>query len=148
VSSKANSEAAFQLQIEQLARFYGWRVFHAPDNRPSGKTGRVQRVEPGFPDLVLLRPPDIIFAELKTDTGRLSAAQREWHDELSSISDSIASLTLEAFGEQRMDGFGGPLPAWTPSVHAFVWKPRDFEVIHMTLARGRRRVEPTYGSAA
>lgn len=125
----AASERGFQAQVEYLAQLHGWRVFHAPDNRPIQTRGgrvRKQRVYPGFPDLVLLRPPAIIFAELKTDTGRLQPAQREWLDELGQVGDAIASLATEANGQAAP-----PLP----SVHGFVWRPRDLEVIQLTLAR-------------
>lgn len=52
-----------------LARLLGWRVFHPFNSR---------RSEPGWPDLSLVKPPRIVFVEVKTDTGRLSAAQRTW----------------------------------------------------------------------
>jgi hypothetical protein len=32
---------------------------------------------PGFPDLVLIRPPSVMFLELKRETGRLSPTQRD-----------------------------------------------------------------------
>ena len=36
----------------------------------------------GFPDLVLIRPPRVLFLELKRQTGRLSPIQREVIDQL------------------------------------------------------------------
>jgi hypothetical protein len=73
------SEAVLQSRVESLAREFGWRVFHAPDNRPNAR-GAVQRITPGFPDLVLVHRPSgrILYRELKTMTGRLTPAQREW----------------------------------------------------------------------
>jgi hypothetical protein len=133
---RADSEAGFQQQVEYLAQLHGWRIFHAPDNRPIKlRSGRVikQNVRPGFPDLVLLRPPELIFAELKTDTGRISPAQREWLNELGQVSDAIATLAVEAYGAARLEF--GPTPPGLPSVHGFVWRPRDLEVIQLTLAR-------------
>src|SRR3954465_2461932 len=77
------SEAAWQGQVEGRARFYQWKVFHAPDNKPtttaSGRAAR-QRVSPGFPGLILLRGPALIVAELKTDRGRMGPGQEEWLD--------------------------------------------------------------------
>jgi hypothetical protein len=59
----------FQAQVLQLARLCGWRVYHTHDSR---------RRAVGFPDLVLVKGPYLIFAELKCDKGRLTEAQEEW----------------------------------------------------------------------
>lgn len=52
-----------------VATLLGWTAYHTHDSRHSA---------PGFPDLVLVRPPRIVFAELKTATGKLSEAQVHW----------------------------------------------------------------------
>ena len=62
------TEKQFQTQIVQLAKMHGWWVYHTFDARKS---------EPGFPDLVLIRAPEILFWELKTETGRMSKPQDE-----------------------------------------------------------------------
>ena len=67
------SERDWQATVVQLAKLRGWRHYHTHDSRRSA---------PGFPDLVLVRGERVIFAELKTDTGRVSVAQREWLDAL------------------------------------------------------------------
>ena len=58
-------------QIKDLAKIYHWRLYHPFLSKWS---------ERGFPDLVLLRPPRIIFAELKRDDGKLTPSQQEWAD--------------------------------------------------------------------
>lgn len=68
------SEKSFQAQILHLARLAGWRCYHTHDSRHSQK---------GFPDLVLVRPPEIVFAELKSEDGKLRPEQREWLEALS-----------------------------------------------------------------
>lgn len=60
------SETELQRQIVDLAKAFKWWVYHTYDSRKS---------TPGFPDLVLIRPPRVIFAELKSDAGRLTAEQ-------------------------------------------------------------------------
>lgn len=78
------SEAVLQRKVEDALSATGWRWFHAPDNRPAGKAGRVQRVVPGFPDLcaVNARQRRVLYAELKRHTGRVTDDQAAWHADL------------------------------------------------------------------
>ena len=68
------SEKDFQAIVIHAAVALGWRYYH---------THRSDRSPAGFPDLVLVRGGTVIFAELKRKTGRVSAAQQEWLDDLS-----------------------------------------------------------------
>ena len=70
------TEAGFLGWVRDLARWRHWRTYH---------TLRSKGSEPGFPDLVLLRPPRLIVAELKTERGRVSHYQREWLAELEAV---------------------------------------------------------------
>ena len=60
------SEAEWQDVVEQFARLHGWWVWH--DNDP-------RRNREGFPDLVLIRER-VVWAELKSDTGKLRPGQQ------------------------------------------------------------------------
>lgn len=62
-------EKAFDAQVLQLARLCGWLAYH-----PYSST----RSPEGFPDRVFVRPPRILFVELKRERGRLSAEQERW----------------------------------------------------------------------
>lgn len=119
------TEAQWQAQVVGLARFYSWVVYHPPTNRPNAR-GRVQRVTAGFPDLTLARETrlgdgevELIFAELKTDTGRLGPGQRDWLDLLGRV----------------------------PGAEAVLWRPRDFEEVQTRLARGKRISRPAFAPA-
>jgi len=59
-----------------LAFSRGWKYYHAPDNKPIN--GRIQKVIPGFPDLVLVKEKRLIFAELKKEVGRTTPEQDSW----------------------------------------------------------------------
>ncbi len=83
--------------IIPYARLQGWRVYF---------THHSQHSPAGFPDLWMVRGAQLLVRELKTDTGRLTAAQREW---------------LEA-----LQGAG---------VDAKVWRPRDWAWIVATLTK-------------
>jgi len=74
----AVTEADLQAQVLELAALRGWRVFHDHDSR---------RNHAGFPDLVLVRRSRLVFAELKTRTGRVRPAQQEWLAALEAVAD-------------------------------------------------------------
>lgn len=67
------TERAFMAQVIRCAELFRWRHYH---------THRSEKSPSGFPDLVLVRRPRVIFAELKSDRGTLTDAQRAWLDEL------------------------------------------------------------------
>ena len=50
------TEAAWQQTVIEAADLLGWFVYHNPDSR---------RSTAGFPDLVLIRAPRVMFLELK-----------------------------------------------------------------------------------
>jgi len=93
---RPETEASFMAAIIELATLLHWKVWHDYDSRKN---------TPGFPDLVLCKPPVLIMAELKTDVGRVRPEQREW----------LAAL------------------AGVPGVLACVWRPRDFAAIQAAL---------------
>ena len=82
------SEAEFQTAVVGLADLCGWLACHFHDSRREVRRRDGTRLfvgdkaTRGFPDLVLVRPPDLLFVELKSEKGRLTKAQREWRDSL------------------------------------------------------------------
>ena len=76
-------ERGFQQAVIDLAHAYHWSVFHARTSRTSSGAyvTAVSGDGVGFVDLVLVRDR-VLFRELKTDTGRLSPAQRAWGERL------------------------------------------------------------------
>jgi hypothetical protein len=69
----------------------------------------------GYPDLTLVRPPRVVFAEMKSQTGRLSETQREW----------LADL------------------AACPGIESYVWRPNDWFSIETILARDPEQLSLT-----
>lgn len=67
------SERALQDAIIQVAKLNRWLVYHTHDSRHSAA---------GFPDLVLIRAPAVLFIELKSQAGKLTAEQARWLEEL------------------------------------------------------------------
>lgn len=94
------SERDFQRAVVDLATASRWTLcYHTLNSRGSAS---------GFPDLVLVRVPELIFAELKTDKGRVSDAQHEW------------LRSLEACG-----------------VETYVWRPSDWATVEARLTAPR-----------
>ena len=79
----ALSEADFQRRVIDLAKLRGWKVAHyRPAKGPKGAWSTPVTGHAGAPDLILARDGEVILAELKSETGRLSAEQRQWLDAL------------------------------------------------------------------
>ena len=92
------TEAELQETVRDIAETTGWLYYH---------TYRSERSPAGFPDLTLVRPPRVVFAELKSEDGILTNDQKLW------------MLTL---GRAR------------PRVEAYVWRPADVNLIAITLS--------------
>jgi len=87
------TEARFLGVTLEVATLFRWMVYHPPDNRPiTSKKGTVyrQQVAAGWPDLVLARAGTVLVRELKTRTGRVSAAQTAWHAALTAAGLDVA----------------------------------------------------------
>ncbi|MDR4533224.1 VRR-NUC domain-containing protein [Glutamicibacter sp. PS] len=69
------TEEAFQNEVISAAKGLGFtKIYHTHDSR---------RSPAGFPDLVLVHPRrGVIFAELKSERGRVSDAQQAWLEDL------------------------------------------------------------------
>ena len=62
------TEAQLQAAVIALAKALGWMVYHTHDSRKS---------EAGFPYLVIVKR-QVLYREIKTETGGLTPAQSQW----------------------------------------------------------------------
>jgi hypothetical protein len=90
------SEADLQSQVTELAEKTGWLFYH---------TYRSDRSPAGFPDLVLVRPPRLLFVELKKQRAKRTPAQDVWAEALEEVS--------------------GP----SENVQYYCWRPSDWDEI-------------------
>lgn len=107
---KSAPEAIFQDQVVRMARMASWIVWHEyPQKFPSGRHGSRDK---GKPDLTLISRigRGIIFAELKTDTGKLTPEQIE-----------AGEAIVKSGGEY------------------YVWRPRDLQDIAKRLGTTHRK---------
>ena len=68
------NEAAFQRRITDFCDYLHLRWFHSGDSRRDSCAG--------FPDLVICGPGGLVFAEVKAESGKVSAEQFAWLDDL------------------------------------------------------------------
>lgn len=74
-----STEEQLQSWVIDEAHRHGWLVAHFRKARTAhGWVTPVQADGKGWPDLVIVRPPRIIFAELKAQRGRKSPEQKRW----------------------------------------------------------------------
>ena len=95
------------------AMMFGWQVNHQrPARRKDGSWRTATEGHVGFPDLTLAHPRHgVVFSELKSHRGKLSADQETWRD------------TILAGGG-----------VW------YLWKPADFDEVMAVLTEGPSRV--------
>lgn len=108
----APTEAEFQAQVVELAGICGWEHNHTRRTIGRGRKWVTATSRTGWPDLTLWHPSGggVLFVELKTDTGKVSADQQR-------TLTSLASSGAE--------------------VH--VWRPRDWDTIVARLQAPRGR---------
>src|SRR5688572_18923057 len=73
------SEAVWTAHVLQLAAALNWVTCHfRPARTDKGWRTAVQGMGVGFPDLVLVRPPRLVFADVQAGRGKRSPAQQVW----------------------------------------------------------------------
>ena len=87
------SEDALQAQVELVADALGWRHYHTHDSRRSDR---------GFPDLVLVRAPRLVFAELKRQNGRVRPDQKLWLGALQTVAAAVEAACGQALVEVHL----------------------------------------------
>jgi hypothetical protein len=105
--TKHLKEGEFLTQVVELAELTGWLVYHArPAWSEKGWRTPIQG-NVGFPDLVLVRAPQMIFAELKSQKGKAAETQLTW----------LSQLNLVARGLNPHNIF------------VYIWRPDDWDQI-------------------
>jgi hypothetical protein len=104
------SERSFMGQVLTYARLMGWRIFHDSATNTArrcsacGAVRGTPRNAAGLPDLILVRRPRVVWAELKSQRGKATEDQRDWLDD------------LRASGQ-----------------HVYLWRPSDWPEIEKVL---------------
>lgn len=86
------SEKQWQKQVEEALDVYGWWWFHVPSNvlvcmRCHAKNYR--GIKRGFPDILAIKPPHILWIELKRERGWLDPDQKRVHEMLRACGQTV-----------------------------------------------------------
>ena len=90
------SERDWQREVRQIARTYGWLEYCTWDSRHSPS---------GYPDLSMARPPRIVFAELKSERGKVAPEQEMWAEAMRAC----------------------------PGAEYYLWRPSQIDAVHDVL---------------
>ena len=96
----------FMPAVIELAELLGWRVYHQGGDIRKGVRSATG---PGFPDLVMVRTGELLFVELKSETGYVSDAQVAWLQALAEVVDS------ESDSGYGSGGTGIAVHVWRPA---------------------------------
>lgn len=99
------TERQFLDAVRDACRWARLLCYHTHDSR---------RSEPGFPDLVVVGPSGLLFRELKSERGRLTADQRQWLERLTEAGADASVWRPSAWPDQvllELHGIGGRCPS-------------------------------------
>jgi VRR-NUC domain-containing protein len=115
VKAPVQTERQFERAVVEYAQLRGWLAWHAYDSRKS---------TPGWPDLAFARKGRLVLAELKSENGRVSTAQRRWLEALGIEDEHVRRHALHP-----IRGF-----EWrVPRLMVCLWRPADWPEIEEIL---------------
>jgi VRR-NUC domain len=106
-------EQSLQACVLEVARLAGWRTLHIRPARRADGSWRtpVAGDGKGWPDLTLVRPPRLLFVELKSERGKLRPEQQDWLDVLRLL----------------------------PQAEVYLWTPADWNALVQVLTGSRSK---------
>jgi hypothetical protein len=125
------TEKEFQKRVTDYAVWAGWKFVHfRPAQTSKGWRTPVEGpLGAGWPDLILIHEKDrrLIFAEIKSDNGKVFPAQELVHAVLLKL--AYAGVVVRSGKEWAV-----------PSIALHVWRPRDWPEIVATLGGSQEKV--------
>lgn len=128
------SEKDFSTQVEGMLDLFGWQWCHFRTARTKESWKTAITGHKGFVDYVAVRPPRVIFAELKSDTGKLSDDQYEWIEALKDCQRVIIADPLTVSGQVATIRLHRDVKTvLLPEI--YVWKPGDSDEVERILRK-------------
>ena len=126
--AKGISETAFASQVESLLNLYRWHWCHFRPALTGAGWRTAMTGKKGIPDYIAVRPPRLIFAELKDEVKPTTPEQQEWLDLLSGSQRVVLTTPLTVQGKVAKVSIDKPLNyLMTPEV--YLWRPSQFDEV-------------------
>lgn len=119
------TERELTTQLVDLAKTTGWKRYH---------TWRSKHSAAGYPDETLVRER-LVFLELKTETGKVTAEQRDWLRAL-----AAADVEVYVLRPRHLEQIAAVLAARRDPVGGHLSTPRAREAEHELLNELRREI--------
>ena len=104
-------ESDFASQVEDLLKLYGWYWCHFRPARTEKGWRTAITGHKGFPDYVAVRNGRLVFAELKSEKGKLTPEQQEWQDVLHLLNRKRLRMNMIS------------------PIEVYLWRPSQFEEV-------------------
>ena len=139
--NKGISETAFASQVYDLLNLFQWRWCHIrPAWSNKGYRTPIQGSDPdgfkgkGLPDIIAVRPPRLLFIELKDQYAKPSPEQEAWLEDLKECQKTSVDKPLPVEKGVNIKNFlKGCKFIQTPEV--YLWKPSQLETEIMEVLR-------------
>ncbi len=125
--AKGISETAFASQVEDLLDLYRWHWMHPRPARTlhGWRTAIAGKV--GYFDYTAVRPPRLLFIELKDEVTKPTPEQEEWAELVRACQTTLLTKPLKVKGGNAYMRLSEVSTTQTPEV--FLWRPNQIEEI-------------------
>ena len=87
------TEADWMGAVGGLLDYHGWRWYH-PEPKKRSRSRWTVNTAAGIPDLICVKPPRVVWLEVKTESGRIRPEQVEWIEELRQSGQEVHIIRL------------------------------------------------------
>ncbi len=139
--AKGISETAFASQVEDLLKMFQWRWCHfRPALTGAGWRTAMTGGDPdgyggkGLHDYIAVRPPRLVFAELKDEVSELKPEQAAWREDLMECVKFIMTEPIMLGNQPTLPihiriGKEGLDNKIIPSLEVYLWRPSQIDEI-------------------
>lgn len=134
--TKGISETAFASQVEDLLKMFGWHWCHFRPALTGAGWRTAMTGHKGITDYIAVRPPRLIFAELKDELKATTPEQEIWLELLRQCSKTITLEPLSKLNAQTWIAHGLGLKPMVTIPEVYLWRPSQIDEIAKCL-RGK-----------